>query len=138
MREIIFRGKTLCHEEWEYGNLIILASLDNYMMIERNKEFVEKTGRYSTAVVVPETVGQYTGLKDKNDDRMWEGDIVKGLFYHERPVLAVVKFKDGAFGLEWDRSGAKTFSAFTSLCNIQYEKLGNIFDNPELLETNEQ
>ena len=83
--------------------------------------------------VDPATVGQYTGLTDKNGTKIFEGDIVKRLFYFGLPVLSVVTFKNGAFGLEWNRGKVKEFSAFTSICNCTYEVIGNVYDNAELL-----
>lgn len=70
---------------------------------------------------------------------MWEGSIVAGIFCFGRPLNAVVAFRDGAFGLEWyrkdiDGNDIKTFAAFTSICNVEYEVIGNLADNPELLE----
>lgn len=60
--------------------------------------------------------------------------IVKGLFLFGREVHGAVTFLHGAFGLEWLRGNVREFSAFTSICNVEYEVLGNVFDNPELLE----
>ena len=144
MREILFRGQTRKLGEkvymtgekvpgnWVYGG--IFQGKGCYSVMYGCPDADDITGAtLEKHVVYTDTVGQFTGLTDKNGVQMWEGDIIKGLFYHERPILAVVKFKDGAFGLEWNRSGAKTFYAFTSLCNVQYEKLGNIYDNPELI-----
>jgi uncharacterized phage protein (TIGR01671 family) len=82
----------------------------------------------------PETFGRFTGLTDKNGKKIFEGDIATGRFLHSLPINAVVAFRNGAFGLLWDRAGAETFDAFTSLCNIEYEVIGNIHDNPELLK----
>lgn len=68
---------------------------------------------------------------------IFEGDIVKGLFLHGRSINAVVTFNDGAFGLEWYRGDVKSFTAFTSICNVIYEVIGNVHDNPELLKDGE-
>ena len=89
----------------------------------------------TTVTVIPETVGQCTGLKDKNGKMIYEGDIVKGLFNFGLEIMSVCTFKDGAFGLTAKQCGAYHFSAFTSLWKVQYEVIGNIHDNPELLES---
>ena len=127
MREILFRGKrdkAYCpSQDWTYG----------VPFIDHEGDCIFKTSA-SEFVVDPETVGQYTGRTDRNDNRIFEGDIVTGLFLFALPVKAVVTFQDGAFGLEWYRGEAKTFNAFTSICNVEYEVIGNIHDNPELLK----
>ena len=127
MREILFRAKRVkryCAEQsWTYG----------VPFFDHEGDCIFKTSS-SEFVVDPDTVGQYTGLTDKNGERIFEGDIVMGLFLHSRPVKSVVSFQDGAFGLLWERAGVETFWAFTSICNVEYEVIGNIHDTPELLE----
>lgn len=125
MREILFRGKT-AGGEWIEGTPMFFT--DNYAQILRPLEHAK--------TVAPETVGQYTGLTDKNGKKMFEGDIVTGLFLFGRSVNGVVAFRDGSFGLLWYRGSIETFNAFTSMCNIEYEVIGNIHDNPELLTQN--
>lgn len=138
MREILFRGKRTDNGKWVQGyytnNQWYTEEKDMHIIIYKDAYLFPYGEFEAFEIVDPATVGQYTGVNDINNVQIFEGDIVKGLFYHEEPVLAVVKFKDGAFGLAWNRSGAETFSAFTSLCNVKYEVLGNIHDNPELLE----
>lgn len=82
--------------------------------------------------VYPSTVGQDTGLTDKNGKRIFEGDVVSGLFLYALPINGVCAFQNGAFGLEWERGGAKEFAAFTSMCNVEFEVIGNVHDIPEL------
>ena len=74
-----------------------------------------------------------TGKVDKNGNRIWTNDMVTGIFSFDMPVEGKCIFKDGAYGLEWKNIYGNTqFAAFTSMCNIEYEVVGNAFDNPEL------
>lgn len=126
MREILFRGKRTMNDEWVEG----YYSEDSYEL-GRGSFICDSDFDYT---VYFESVGQFTGLYDKNGKRIFEGDILSGLFLFGLSVNAVVKFQYGAFGLEWCRAGIKTFDAFTSICYVEYEVLGNIYDNPELLK----
>ena len=129
MREILFRGKRIYENEWVEGSLICFADGCCFICVQgENMDFLDKIG------VIPKTVGQYTGRTDRNGKRIFEGDIVTGLFLFGLSVNAVVTFNDGAYGLEWYRGDIKTFDAFTSICNVKYEVIGNIHDNPELLK----
>ena len=138
-REILFRGKRANNKKWVEGGIIPLDTDSGYVFIA--EPFLSASSlpvyeiiKLHTHLVIPETVGQYTGLTDKNGKKIFEGDIVTGLFLFELSVNAVITFQDGAFGLEWHRGKAKTFNAFTSICNVEYEVIGNIHDNPELLK----
>ena len=135
MREILFRGKRVDNGEWVYGYYV---KVGRYGYILTGKLDVCKGRRdFEYYTVDIETVGQYTGLTDKNGKKIFEGDIVDGLFRFTTPVRAVCVFKAGAFGLAWTHGGVDHFSAFTSICNVEYEVVGNIYDNPELLEVEE-
>ena len=130
MREILFRAKDngVLNGIWQYGSL----DISNPDAPEINS--IDRHNNKMRIPVLIKTVGQYTGLTDKNGKKIFEGDIVMGLFLHSCPVKSVVSFQDGAFGLLWERAGVETFWAFTSICNVEYEVIGNIHDNPELLE----
>ena len=133
MREILFRGKRVDNAEWVEG----LPWKKKYN--DGNRIFIscfpDKDDNNEVYVVCPETVGQYTGLTDKNGKKIFEGDIVAGaVHWLERMKNGVVEFRDGSFGLIWYRGDIEEFNPFTSMCNVEYEVIGNIHDNPEFLE----
>lgn len=104
MREILFRGKRLDNGEWVDGSLFVGQN--------GVCEILSGTPRVRLSWEVdPSTVGQYAGLKDKNGQRVFEGDVV--ILRDERFVIEIV------------------FAGFT-LCNC--EVIGTIHDNPELPE----
>lgn len=125
MREIKFRGHDGC--DWIYSKSIDYCELDDkYYML---------TGEISdgedawTGVCY---VGQYTGLKDKDGKEIYEGDIVR---YFNKPIdelIRTVTFKYGAFGIEGWYKG--THIIFGNILDSQIEVIGNIYENPELLE----
>ena len=122
----LFRGKRKDNNEWVTGDLMQWSDGTIRICVESGVD--EKT----TVTVIPETVGQCTGLKDKNGKLIYEGDIVKGLFNFGLEIMSVCTFENGAFGLTAKQCGSYHFSAFTSMCNVQYEVIGNIHDNPNL------
>lgn len=124
MRDITFRGKTIDSEAWICGDL---------RQYKPGRAGICNRDTCRTIKVDPDTIGQFTGLTDDDGIRIFEGDIVSGLFRFGMKKNALVTFKDGAFGLEWYRGGIAHFDAFTSVCNVKYQVLGNIYDNPELL-----
>lgn len=136
MREILFRGKTTLDNEWVVGAGVYKSEGYTWIITDDATK-TENRGTGSDAIN-PETIGQYTGLTDKNGTKIFEGDIVKGLFCYCLPVNSIVTFRDGAFGLLWYRGDIETFWAFTSICNVEYEVIGNIHDNPELMVGEQQ
>lgn len=126
MREILFRGKRISNGEWVYGLYMTVYGTPN-IELEDGREWD----------VDAETVGQYTGITD-NGTKIFEGDIVTGLFDFEFAINSVVEFRDGTFGLLANQHNVEHFHPFTSLCNIKYEVVGNIHDNPEFLKEREK
>ena len=133
MREILFRGKRLQGGEWVEG--YFFKSDINKKERESGKATIIFTPDCDTFIMVPEchnsfmvvsdTVGQYTGMKDKNGKRVFEGDILS--LRTGRPH--VVRFEDGAFVLE-------NTAIPVSFAN-KFEVIGNIHDNPEMLKGGE-
>ena len=132
MREILFRGKT-DKGEWVYGFYVyyVLSPLpkQQFHRITTGKE--KGYGATESYDVIPETIGQYTGLTDKNGTKVFEGDIVK---YGDTINKVVFENRNGTayFGVVMDI--AETWH-FCYLTNAEcMEVIGNIHDNPELLK----
>ena len=127
MREILFRGKHKADGKWCEGNLHI------------DKQCVaiitpDDTPLGCYGQVDPDTIGQYTGLTDKNGTKIFEGDIVKlRLLAAKMEWKGVCEYRNGAFGLAWQYAGQR-YCTFAGTCNAEYEVLGNIHDNPEMME----
>lgn len=132
MREILFKAKREIDGEWIYGNL--LRTDDGTFIIQNYAPF-EGIGKY---MVDPETICQYTGLTDKNGKKIWENDIVycrkyiggNQIDYHIE--LGYIEMKHGAFGLHRKQGYYRPLKDW--LEDYEYDVIGNVFDNPELLE----
>lgn len=134
-REILFRGKRVDNGEWIYG--WITTQHKKYTEGELLTRIQSNTFGEGEHYVETETVGQYIGLTDKNGTKIFEGDIVKGLFNFGLSINAKVVYYDGSFGVVCKRCGAINFTAFPSFCGVDWEVIGNIYDNPELMEERE-
>jgi len=135
MREILFRGKRIDNDEWDFGFIEDLGG--DWFIVSPNG---------IGEAVDPSTVGQFTGLTDKNGRKIFEGDILQGFWYCEGVRAKVVWIDDAAtFGILYSfrKSGEKTawlnssWYKFTSESPYFPEIIGNIYDNPELLEVTE-
>lgn len=124
MREILFRGKLTSGCGWSYGNLVV--NVQGTAIITPDKSL---TGKYGQ--VIPETVGQFTGLTDKNGKRIFEGDIVnfKTIAYTFKKCVVKYDEQYARFAcIDFNKAG------FPMDISFVYEIIGNIHDNPELLE----
>lgn len=124
-RKIIFRGKRLDNEEWIYGDLQ-LGDGDHIPMIG-----VVRGGHDPDYYQVEEsTVGQFTGLRDKDSRPIYEGDIVMQRGY-SRVKPMVVRFEQGAFIVGWH--GGSSTQTRPMLIQKRCEVIGNVIVNPDLL-----
>lgn len=160
MREILFRGKRTDDYEWIEGSLCTtIPSDEDFYTIS----YFDFEGYYIEEKVIPSTVGQYTGLTDKNGRKIFEGDIIRysdggeyemyleSLEYPEEydginfenmwtidEVVYGTAINYPAFDLnrhDWEVNGLSNLSE--SGCYF-YEVIGNIHDNPELLKEGDE
>ena len=167
MREIIFRGKRMDNGEWAEGYLYehepaLVAIASENDEPEPSKWFIARTGfadwnmprPVEFAEVDPSTVGQYTGLKDKNGEMIFEGDIIKS-DNGRHSAISVVKFGEyypkmfyamlaiccpgtqhlNANGFYLESNKHEDIILFKS---PNLEVIGNVHDNPELLKEEAQ
>lgn len=133
MRDILFRGKRLDNGAWVYGSLLQVECEDGSIVTA----IFDRKDSGGDAEVHPSTVGQYTGLLDKNGTRIFEGDIVST--DTKRPYL-IVEFRDGCFMFNCNDGGEDYYDIMLPILKepqtvYNYgEVIGNIHDNPELLE----
>lgn len=124
MREILFRGKDRFDGEWYVGSLTHDRKYGNC--------FIEVCVHQGiTKEVIPETVGQYTGLKDKNGTRVFEGDIIE---YNgtKHKVVFENRLQTAYFGIVM--SAMETWGFDNSVPANMMEVIGNVHDNPDFLE----
>lgn len=130
-RNFLSCGKREDNGKWAYGyfwsndvgNCFIRVTKENDEIVLKDYE------------VIPETVGQYTGLTDKNGKQIFEGDILKNLRNQKKLLVAWHGSFSAFIGLE-KKEDHQCQSKFCDLflVNLYCEKIGNIHDNPELWE----
>lgn len=160
MKEYKFRGKEIDTGKWVYGGLFKEPAPpqcfektleDKYWIVYSDPRYMPDWNLPYKMVrtdVNKETIGQYTRLKDKDGKEIYEGDIVK-IHKHnfdygfKKDEIGQIKFIDGAFGFY--REESKNEYYFNDLATESgyreleyYEVIGNIYDNPELLEELEE
>ena len=117
MRELLFKGKRKDTGEWVTSNTIYQCNGEIKLWDEPNRD--------GYVAVIPETVGQYTGLTDKNGKKIFEGDIVK----YENKIYEIKYLEKYARFAPSNEHSVFMVCAFNHL-----EVVGNVHDNPELLK----
>ena len=141
MREILFKAKQIDNGEWVEGHY-----LRKYDLLEKEVHFIFQTDKHNTwkcVEIVPETLCQFTGLTDKNGNKIQENDIIK---YHFGEIYAPIKYgyyqncfdsqktEHVGFYVDWtgDKCLRKDLGYWIDM--VYAMPVGNIFDNPELLQ----
>lgn len=133
MREILFRGKRLNNGAWVFGQYVYQYGGHTIYLPSTD------ANGFDNYNINPESVGQYTGITDKNGKQIFEGDILKATIWSNGDLLtfaAVVQYANGEFGLKSIES--PVVYHFCSICKTRSEVIGNIHDNPELLKDGER
>ena len=137
MREIEFRGIGVKTGKWIYGSLLVLKSPSGkyaYCEIDANGDVI--------CEVIPETVGQFTGLLDRNGKRIYEGDIM-GRLFDDHNESTIVVYKHGVLCAKTiSKEEYRPLNTFECLGpvdvygsrNYDFTVYGNIHDNPELVK----
>ena len=143
MREILFRGKCLFTGEWVYGSYLPdTDTLDENTAYILTYELNDPDYVYEKVDL--DTVGQYTGLKDKNGKSFWEGDIFKeddsGIVRSIFRVPGGLAFEDNPVAFGYDhRAPVYPYSSIAEMQNASWlsqccEIIGNIHDNADLIK----
>lgn len=136
MRDIRFRATRTDNGEWAYGSLIDSGNHEQVMIYPHydgaSTMGVRQLVYHSSVAVDPDTVGEWTGLVDKNGEKIFEGNVVKGADFQADDGYAKIKWDDDAarfvilgYGLVCD---------FDNYYGYELEVIGNIYDNPDSIE----
>lgn len=153
----LYKAKRLDNGEWVQGvpfeiegkTVILINDNENLLRVHYLEENMWEAEIYAIEVD-PSTICQCTGLKDKNDNPIWENDIIKKDFYtdyeahtNSKAYIGRVQYEDGGWSVEVKKSdGSVCVSPIMVIISFSkdiehFEVIGNIFDNAELLESEE-
>lgn len=148
----LFKAKRIDNEEWVIGSLITnvffrLGQSIPYILCPDKAEY-DCFEDFTVFEVQPDTICQCTGLRDRNGNLIWENDIIHKPFYTDYDAYANseaytgrIQYEDGGWSIEITKSdGSVCVSAIIDMIAYSkdiehFEVIGNIFDNPKLLES---
>ena len=139
MREILFRGKRVVNGEWVEGFYVNVP--EHYKQEMSGKSYIVSINNGLFMEVVPETVGEYTGFTGKNGKKIFEGDIIRTSVYFGNEIGVIRRgeydvYSRYVFGGYYCVDKTSALTDWTS-SSWRCEVIGNIHDNPELLEVKE-
>jgi len=142
MREIKFRGKRVDNGEWAYGSLVLIGDQVFIFPSPSNTRLRLKLnpgGRDVGKPVDPKTVGQYTYLHGHDGAEIWQGDIERAKHSTKGDYgIGQIIFADGMFLWQEITQNRRPMEQLFPLTEYELEHIGNIHDNPELLEANDE
>lgn len=131
-RDVKFRGKRIDNGEFVCGSLIIWPNGDCSILLSSTRENKESGTEMEEHCIIHETVGEFTGLLDRNGKEIFEGDIIELSFSEYNKSIEFVTFKNGRF-VTFDPAHPyrdESLCVFVKYASV----IGNIYDNPELLK----
>ena len=137
MREILFKAKRIDNGEWVEGYYAFFKSVNG------NQKMHHITTEDGKAIRIdPSTLCQFTGITDKNDKKIFENDIVETITFGYDKDYFITSVKFGAiFGIQGFHFANRRSLFYSGQANLEKiddtEVIGNVFDNPELLENSE-
>ena len=140
MREILFRGKRADNGKWTTGTpFFVKGRCKMIHAVAVHPDFLDEGNVYYSEgyPVIDDTIGQFTGLTDKNGTKIFEGDIVRAVLPKSNAIPEfvwpdmVVGFSEGAFSAMRGRYCTPLYSFAPA---VELEVIGNIHENPELME----
>ena len=123
-REILFRGKK-SNGRWVYGSLVVSENINPAIYYNVSKGVADVL---DWCYVSPESIGQYTGLTDKNGVKIFEGDIIS---LGDPNIKYLTMWRNAGFAAK--QIGASSYIGLTYWAS-DIEVLGNVIDNPELIK----
>lgn len=130
MRKIKYRGKQIRTGGWVVGEPHITTTINPHIHVDRR--ITGEADRIDSIEIIPETIGQFTGLLDKNEKEIYEGDIIR--FGAQYGSVSDVKYitKNAGY-LVKDKFGDWQW-LYDVVASTNCEIIGNIYDNPDLLK----
>lgn len=135
MREILFKAKRIDNDEWVEGSYVYTFNEDKTCpvvgVMKENHWIIEKDG--NIVLINKDTICQYTGLTDKNGNKIWENDVCNCIYDGRLSIRVIIWDKDELDfkGTNGKKNYGKEFDYLG--CCEEIEVIGNIFDNPKLI-----
>ena len=128
MREILFHGKRVANGEWVTGYYANVCGLG--CNINETRHYILEYPKGQQHEIYTSTLGQYTGLTDRNGKKIFEGDIVRC----NNEIFVIGYYESFAAYTLKSPCNMRQAPPITSITTRNFEVIGNIYDNPELLE----
>lgn len=135
MREILFRGKRIDNGEWIEGCYCRCIEALGMKISKPAIQETDENGLYFREIA-PKTLGQFTGLCDKNGKKIFEGDIVNRVADNENGLIVCDDKRCGFYIKPLSILGRAMYDPYYKMNANKLEIIGNIHDNPELYSNN--